>query len=80
MRSTIVSTGYVLRKNKEKDGELIRAMYGKIQGYLEHHPESGGKTALIRLKYSLNLDYTRKMASDPNRNRFKVYLTRSGWG
>lgn len=57
-------------RTEEKDGKLIRAMYGKIQGDIEFDPR-GSKTARIFFKYYLNPDYTTNLEFDPNQNLFK---------
>ncbi|ABQ27187.1 hypothetical protein [Geotalea uraniireducens] len=62
---------YIFRiRSEEKDGKLIRAMYGKIQGEIEFNPK-GLNTAVIIFRYYLNPDYTRNLEYDPKRNLFK---------
>lgn len=59
---------YIFRiRSEEKDGKLIRAMYGKIQGEIRF----GAREARIGFKYYLNLDYTRNLEFDPKQNLFK---------
>jgi hypothetical protein len=59
--STEEDNNYIFRvRSEEKDGKLVRAMYGKISGDIgfgiQHH-----KTASILFKYFLNPDYTRNL-------------------
>ncbi len=62
---------YIFRvRSEEKDGKLVRAMYGKIQGDIRVGPEND-KTAYISFKYYLNSDYTRNLEFDPKQNLFK---------
>jgi len=62
---------YIFRiRSEQKDGKLVRAMYGKIHGDIEFDPR-GSKTAVILFKYYLNPDYTRNLEFDPKRNLFK---------
>jgi len=61
---------YIFRiRSEEKDGKLIRAMYGKVLGDIEFDPR-GSNTAKIFIKYYLNPAYTRNLEFDPNRNLF----------
>ena len=59
--STEEDNNYIIRvRSEEKNGKLIRAMYGKIHGdigfgLMQH------KTASILFKYFLNPDYTRNL-------------------
>lgn len=52
-------------RSEEKDGKLIRAMYGKIHGDIEIDPR-GNDTLVIIIKYFLNPDYTRNMEFGEN--------------
>lgn len=62
---------YIFRvRSEEKDGKLIKAMYGKIQGDISVGPRAGG-TVAIGFKYYLNPDYTRNLEFDPKQNLFK---------
>ncbi|MHB8881740.1 MAG: hypothetical protein ACYC69_09590 [Thermodesulfovibrionales bacterium] len=57
---------YIIRiRSEEKDGKLIQAMYGKIQGDIEFYP-GDSKTASIGFKYFLNPDYTRNLEYGEN--------------
>jgi len=58
---------YIFRiRSEEKNGKLVRAMYGKIQGDIYIHPPTS-----IYFKYYLNPDYTRNLEFGPNKNLFK---------
>ena len=62
---------YIFRVRSEvRNGKLLHAMYGKIQGDIEVYP-GNSKTAAIVFKYYLNPDYTRNLEYDPNRNLFQ---------
>ncbi len=57
---------YIFRvRSEEKDGKLVRAMYGKIQGDVQVEPR-GRKTATILFTYYLNPDYTRNLEYGSN--------------
>lgn len=58
-----------VRSEKGENGNLIRAMYGKIKGDIRIDPRSS-KTVDIHLFYYLNPDYTRNLEFDPTRNLF----------
>ena len=59
-------TNYIFRiRSEEKDGKLIRAMYGKINGEIRFDPMNS-KTAYIIFKYFLNPDYTRNLEFGEN--------------
>jgi hypothetical protein len=61
---------YFFRVRSEvKNGNLIKAMYGKIQGPIEFSVVHS-KTAKIYFKYYLNPDYTLNLEFDPKRNLF----------
>lgn len=63
------SMNYFFRvRSEEKDGKLIRAMYGKIHGDFRIDPR-GNDTSVILFTYYLNPDYTRNM--EFGRNLFK---------
>jgi len=52
---------YIFRvRSEEKDGKLLRAMYGKIQGDIQVEPR-GRKTATILFTYYLNPDYSQNL-------------------
>jgi len=52
---------YIFRiRSEEKDGKLIKAMYGKIQGEIKFYPKSP-ESASIVFKYYLNPDYTQNL-------------------
>ena len=52
---------YMFRvRSEERDGKLLRAMYGKILGDIKFYPKSSS-TAVIIMKYYLNPDYTRNL-------------------
>lgn len=56
---------YIFRvRSEEKDGTLLRAMYGKIQGDIEFHPRRQG--ALLFFKYFLNPDYSQNLEYGDN--------------
>lgn len=58
---------YIFRARSEVgDGNLIRAVFGKIQGDIRFDPRS----ARIHFTYYLNPDYTRNLEYDPKRNLF----------
>ena len=57
---------YIFRiRSEEKDGKLIRAMYGKIHGDIRFYP-GDSKTASLGFKYFLNPDYTRNLEYGEN--------------
>ena len=57
---------YIFRvRSEERDGKLIRAMYGKINGEIRFDPMNS-KTAYIIFKYFLNPDYTRNLEYGEN--------------
>ncbi|WP_145915408.1 Ig-like domain-containing protein [Geobacter anodireducens] len=60
---------YFRIRSDVKNGNLVRAMYGKIYGDITFEPK-GNKTAEISFKYFLNPDYTRNMEFDHKRNLF----------
>lgn len=61
---------YIFRiRSEERNGKLIRAMYGKIQGDIVFDVEKSGNASII-MKYYLNPDYTRNLEFDINRNLF----------
>lgn len=55
-------------RSEEKDGKLVRAMYGKIHGDIDIDPR-GNDSVVIVMKYYLNPDCTRNM--EFGRNLFK---------
>ena len=56
---------YIFRvRSEEKDGTLLRSMYGKIQGDIEFHPRRQG--ALLFFRYFLNPDYTQNLEYGDN--------------
>ncbi len=57
-------------RSEQKDGKLIKAMYGKILGPIAIGDISRKDTATIQFKYYLNPDYTRNLEFDPKRNLF----------
>lgn len=64
--STEDDNNYVFRvRSEERDGKLIRAMYGKIHGDIQFGMRQH-KTASIVFKYFLNPDYTRNLESGKN--------------
>jgi len=56
---------YFRVRSEEKNGKLLRAMYGKIHGDIRFDPR-GEKTVNILFKYFLNPDYTRNLEFDRN--------------
>ncbi len=57
---------YIFRvRSEERDGKLMRAMYGKINGEIRFDPMNS-KTAYIVFKYFLNPDYTRNLEYGDN--------------
>lgn len=62
---------YIFRVRSEidKNGNLSKAMYGKIRGELRYAVGSGG---VIVMHYYLNPDYTRNLEFDPKRNLFAI--------
>jgi hypothetical protein len=71
---------YIFRtRTVVKDGELVKAMYGKIHGYVNFEiPWS--PTAVVNMKYYLNPDHTRNLEFDPNQNLFKYLPDREQVG
>lgn len=62
---------YIFRvRSEEKDGVLIRAMYGKIHGDILFDTDASNKATII-FKYYLNPDYTRNLEYNPQQNLFK---------
>lgn len=62
---------YIFRiRSEEKNGKLIRAMYGKIHGDIKFDPKDM-KISGIVFKYYLNPDYTKNLEFDPKQNLFK---------
>ncbi len=58
---------YIFRiRSEEKNGKLVRAMYGKIHGDIYIDPPTS-----IFFKYYLNPDYTRNLEFNPQQNLFK---------
>jgi len=65
-RSAEEDNNYFFRvRSEERDGKLIRAMYGKIHGDFRFDMR-GSKTASILFKYFLNPDFTRNLESGKN--------------
>lgn len=62
---------YIFRVRSEidKNGKLVKAMYGKIRRELRYAIGSGG---VIVMHYYLNPDYTRNLEFDPKRNMFTI--------
>jgi hypothetical protein len=57
---------YIFRiRSEEKNGKLVRAMYGKIHGDIFIHPPMS-----IYFKFYLNPDYSRNLEFNPQRNLF----------
>lgn len=57
---------YIFRiRSEEKNGKLVRAMYGKIHGDIYIHPPTS-----MYFKYYLNPDYTRNLEFNPQHNLF----------
>jgi len=66
---------YIFRiRSEEKDGKLIKAMYGKIQGDIIFDSRWSNTTS-ASFKYYLNPDFTRNLEFDPTQNLF-LGLTR----
>jgi len=62
---------YIFRvRSEEKDGKLIRAMYGKIHGDILFDTDASNKATII-FKYYLNPDYTRNLEFDIEGNLFR---------
>ena len=60
-------SNYIFRiRSEEKNGKLVRAMYGKIHGDIYFDPSRP-----ILFKYYLNPDYTRTLNLIPKKNLFK---------
>jgi len=57
---------YRVRTQKDKDGNIVAAMYGKISKEFEFGPNG-----TILFGYDLNHDGTRNLEEDPNKNLFK---------
>jgi len=61
-----------VRSEVDKNGKLIRAMYGKIRGEIQFAPlgSTKGKEGYgaVGMHYYLNSDYTRNLEFDPKRN------------
>lgn len=61
---------YIFRiRSEEKDGKLIRAMYGKIYGDISFDTNAFGKVSII-FRCFLNPDYTKNLEFDPKQNLF----------
>lgn len=61
---------YIFRtRSEERNGKLLRAMYGKIQGDISFEPTSSA-TAMIVFSYYFNPDYTRNLEFDVDHNLF----------
>lgn len=59
---------YIFRiRSEEKDGKLVRAMYGKIHGDIRFGVREPG----VNFTYYLNPDYTKNLEFDPKQNLFK---------
>ncbi len=57
---------YIFRvRSEERDGKLVRAMYGKIQGDIKVYPY-GAQTGRIYFIYYFNPDYTRNLEYGEN--------------
>lgn len=63
------SNNYIFRVRSEVDGEgnLVRAMYGKVRGEIFFEPRDSD-TAEVKMNYYLNPDYTTNLEFDPKRN------------
>ena len=62
---------YIFRiRSEEKDGKLVKAMYGKIQGDIGFGIKSSGESAII-FKYYLNPDFTTNLEFNPQQNLFR---------
>lgn len=63
---------YIFRiRSEEKNGEQIRAMYGKIQGDINFGVDKMTHKASITFRPYLNPDYTRNLEFDIDKNLFK---------
>jgi len=61
---------YIFRiRSEEKNGKLIRAMYGKIQGDINFGVDKTHKASITFTPY-LNPDYSRNLEFDPKQNLF----------
>jgi hypothetical protein len=58
-----------VRSEVDENGNLKRAMYGKITEEISIDPR-GNKTGETHLRFYLNPDYTRNLEYDPDRNLF----------
>jgi hypothetical protein len=66
---------YIFRvRSEQKNGKLLRAMYGKIHGDIKFEPRRS-KTAQIGFKYYLNPDYTDNLEYDSKHNLFENLKT-----
>lgn len=64
------NNNYIFRvRSEEINGNLLRAIYGKMYGDIEFDPRSS-KTAHIFFRYYINPDHTRNLEFDPKRNLF----------
>lgn len=62
---------YIFRiRSEEKNGKLIRAMYGKIQGDINFGVDRITHKASITFTPYLNPDYTRNLEFDPDKNLY----------
>lgn len=62
---------YIFRiRSEERNGKLIRAMYGKIQGDIDFGVDKKTHKVSITFTPYLNPDYTRNLEFDPKRNLF----------
>lgn len=62
---------YIFRiRSEEKNGKLLRAMYGKIQGDIDFGLDRGRSISITFTPY-LNPDYSRNLEFDPKQNLYK---------
>lgn len=69
---------YIFRVRTERsNGQVRRAMYGKILGDIEFAPLAGDNGAIV-MHYYLNPDHSRNLEFDPKRNLFTSLPDREG--
>jgi hypothetical protein len=64
-----------IRTEKDDEGRIVKAMYGKISGPIGFGGVAA-KKGTLSLTYYLNPDSTRNLEFDPERNLFKGLSSR----
>jgi len=64
------NVGYIFRiRSEERNGQLVRAMYGKIQGDIRFSIKNSNSASIL-FKYYLNPSYSTNLEYDVNKNLF----------